>query len=122
MGLEGFLRNQLKQPDTKAGPHRANEAVIVAHAAFLTTLAFADNPDPSEYETAFAGLPDQTHSLADIRQVLDRPDFFDVVNMHSLGDPYEIEAIVSWLNYEMARRGYQKGIIISDTATTPFIG
>jgi len=105
-----------------AAAHRANEAVIVAHAAFLTTLAFADNPDPSEYETAFAGLPDQTHSLADIRQVLDRPDFFDVVNMHSLGDPYEIEAIVSWLNYEMARRGYQKGIIISDTATTPFIG
>ncbi len=101
--------------------HRANEQTIVAHAAFLTTLAFVDSPGVSEYETAFTGIPDQTHSLTDIRQVLDRPELFDVVNVHSLGDPYEIDDIAAWLDYEMALRGYDKDIIISDTGTTPFI-
>ncbi len=101
--------------------HRAYDDAIVAHAAFLTTLAFAAHPAPGEYEAAFEAIPDHNHGLADMRQVLDRPDLFDVVNIHSLGDPYEIEAIVAWLNYEMGQRGYRKRIIISDTATTPFI-
>ncbi|MBI2845188.1 MAG: hypothetical protein HYX86_01440, partial [Chloroflexi bacterium] len=104
-----------------AAAHRAYDQVIVTHAAFLTTLAFANNPGPAEYEAAFEAVPDKNHGLADMRQVLDRPDLFDVINVHALGDPYEIEAIVAWLDYEMAQRGYQKGIIIADTATTPFI-
>lgn len=104
-----------------AAAHRAYDEVIVTHAAFLTTLAFANNPGPAEYEAAFEAVPDENHGLADIRQVLDRPDLFDVINIHALGDPYEIEAIVAWLNYEMVQRGYEKNIIIADTATTPFI-
>jgi hypothetical protein len=104
-----------------AAAHRADENVIVTHAAFLTTLAFEGNPGPAEYETAFGVVPDPSHNLADIRRILDRPDLFDVINVHSLGDPYEIEGIVAWLNFEMSQRGYQKGIIISDTGTTPFV-
>ncbi len=105
-----------------AAAHRANDNVIVAHAPFLTTLAFANHPSPDQYEAAFKAVPDKTHNLTDIRQVLDRPDLFDVINVHALGEPSEIESIVAWLDYEMAQRGYRKGIIISDTATTPFIG
>lgn len=103
--------------------HRAYNQVKVAHAAFLTTNVFKDKPGPGEYETAFAAVSPRIllHRLADIRKILDRPDLFDVVNLHSLGAPDEIEAMVSWVNYEMAQRGYQKPIIISDTATTPFI-
>lgn len=104
-----------------AAAHRAYADVLVAHAAFLTTRAFAANPRPNEYETAFEAIPDHNHGLADMRKVLDRPDLFDLLNVHSLGDPYEIEAIVAWLNYETGLRGYQKRIILSDTATTPFI-
>ena len=104
-----------------AAAHRADEDVMVAHAAFLTTLAFAGNPDPAEYESAFEEVPDLSHNLADIRQILDRPEIFDVINVHSLGDPYEIEDIVLWLGFEMTERGYQKGIMISDTGTTPFV-
>lgn len=104
-----------------AAAHRASSEALIAHAAFLTTLAFAGDPSPAEYERAFEAAADQTHSLADMRKVLDRPDLFDVLNLHSLGGPYEIEAMVAWLDYEMAQRGYRKPIIISDTATTPFI-
>jgi hypothetical protein len=75
---------------------------LASYALFITTLAFVDDPEASEYETAFAGLPDQTHSLADIRQVLDRPEIFDVVNMHALGDPYEIKA--SFLSTQRSRK------------------
>jgi len=101
--------------------HRSFAGAIVTHAAFLTTLAFASRPEPEQYETAFEAVPDTTHGLADIRRVLDRPDLFDVLNVHALGDPYEIEDITAWLRYEMAQRSYAKPIIVSDTATTPFI-
>ncbi len=101
--------------------HAAYPDVLVAHVAFLTTPALFEPLDPSQYATAFSQLQDKTHSLADMRAILDRPDLFDVLNVHSLGHPYEIEAIVSWLNYETSTRGYTKPIIISDTGSTPFI-
>jgi hypothetical protein len=103
--------------------HAAFPGVLVAHAAFLTTNAFRNDPTPAEYDTAFAGVDRRImhHGLTAIRKVLDRGDLFDVVNLHSLGDPTEIEPNVRWLNWEMARRGYQKRIIISDTAIYPFI-
>lgn len=60
--------------------------------------------------------------LADVHKILDRPDLFDVLNVHNLGWPYEIESIVQWLKYETSLRGYSKPIIISDTAPTSFAG
>ena len=101
--------------------HAAYPDVLIAHVAFLTTPALFETLDPSQYETAFTQLQDKTHSLADIRGILDRPDLFDVLNIHSLGHPYEIETIVAWLNFETSSRGYIKPIIISDTGSTPFI-
>jgi hypothetical protein len=103
-----------------AAAHRAYPEVLVAHVAFLTTPALAAAPSETDYETLFAGLVDRTHGLADMRQILERPDIFDLVNFHSLGDN-EIESIVAWLNFEMEQRGYRKPMMISDTATTPFI-
>jgi hypothetical protein len=101
--------------------HAAYPDVLIAHVAFLTTPALFAPLDPSQYEAAFLQLQDKTHSLADMRAILDRPDLFDVLNIHSLGHPYEIESIVAWLNYETNSRGYAKPIIISDTGSTPFI-
>ncbi|MCL5428222.1 MAG: hypothetical protein M1347_00255 [Chloroflexi bacterium] len=101
--------------------HAAYPDVLIAHVAFLTTPALFGPLESGEYEAAFTQLQDKTHSLADMRAILDRPDLFDVLNIHSLGHPYEIEAIVAWLNYETNARGYQKPIIISDTGSTPFI-
>ena len=104
--------------------HRAYSDVMIAHVAFLTTTVFKNNPSPEEYEAAFAEAPARfmEHSLADHRKILDRPDIFDIVNFHSLGNYYEIEENVRWLKYEMARRRYEKPIIISDTTPASFIG
>ncbi len=104
-----------------AAAHAAYPDVIIAHVAFLTTPALFEPLEPGEYEAAFTQLQDKTHSLADMRAILDRPDLFDVLNIHSLGHPYEIETIVAWLKNETGERGYDKPIVISDTGSTPFI-
>jgi hypothetical protein len=104
--------------------HEAYGNVIVGHSAFLVTPVFRDDPGPAEYEKAFADNLAGTagKGLKDIRMILDRPDLFDVLNVHNLGWPYEIEDIVKWLKYEASQRGYSKPIIISDTAPTSFAG
>lgn len=103
--------------------HAANPQVIVMHAAFLTTTVFDDNPTSAQYGAAFAGTTNRIlhHNLADMRAILDRPELFDWLNVHALGDPLEIEAIAQWLKFEMAERGYTKPIAISDTTPAPLI-
>jgi hypothetical protein len=103
--------------------HAASAPVQVLHAAFLTTNAFRDHPRPDQYSAAFAAVDKRImhHGLDAIRKVLDRGDIFDALNVHSLGDPSEIEDMVAWLRWESNQRGYQKAILISDTATTPYI-
>ena len=104
--------------------HTASENAIVLHVPFLTTTAFKDHPEPQDYEKAFAKVDKRImyHSLEEIRVILDNNEIFDVVNIHSLGYPLEIEDTIKWLNYEMGIRGYSKPVIISDTAVTPFMG
>jgi hypothetical protein len=103
--------------------HAAYAEVRIAHCAFLTTTAFRNDPTPGQYEAAFAAVDPRImyHSLQDMRAVLDHPELFELVNAHSIGDPDEIAAIVAWLRWEMAQRGYERPIVISDTSTTPFI-
>ena len=104
--------------------HEAFDEVIVGHSAFLLTPVFRDDPTPDQYEDAFAEnlIGTAGKGLKDMRMILDRPDLFDVLNVHNLGWPYEIEQIVKWLKYETSQRGYTKPMIISDTAPTPFAG
>ncbi len=104
--------------------HQAFSNVKVAHAAFLTTNIFKNNPSQTQYETAFnsniiAGSGEKRYS--DITAVLDHPEAFDILNLHALGDPTEIDRMIKWANYEMQRRGYSKPIVISDTSTNPYI-
>ncbi len=107
-----------------AAAHGAYDEVLVAHVAFLLTPVNMDVDDPADYDTRWRTTfrKDMHHGLADMRAVLDRPDLFDVLNLHNLGDPYEIEDLVGWLDYETGRRGYDKPIIISDTTPTSYIG
>ena len=104
--------------------HRASPDVRVAHSAFLTTPVDLDVARPADYEAVWRRTKrhDRHHGLADIRAVLDRPDLFDVVNLHNLGSPYEIEHQVRWLEWELGRRGYEKPIIVSDTLPTSYVG
>ncbi|RNC80357.1 MAG: hypothetical protein ED559_00635 [Phycisphaera sp.] len=104
--------------------HSAYDGALVGHAAFLTTPVNLDVDDPSEYDTVWATTErhDTHHGLEDMRVILDHPELFDILNLHNLGDPYEIEDQMRWLAYETGRRGYTKPTIISDTLCTSYIG
>jgi hypothetical protein len=104
--------------------HAASSEVVLAHAAFLTTGALRDLPGGGCYEAAFASLSERisTRRLADLRRILDRPDVFDALNVHALGDATEIDAMLTWLRWETDRRGYFKPVIVSEAAPAPLIG
>jgi hypothetical protein len=104
--------------------HRASSTVLVGHAAFLTTPVNLDVSDPLEYDARWRATKreDRAHDLDDIRKILDHPELFDFVNLHNLGDPYEIEHQVKWVKFETSRRGYTKPIVISDTLPTSYVG
>lgn len=104
--------------------HRAWPEVQVAHAAFLTTpVDLSRAREPQDYDRVFAEttVRDTAHGLADIRAVLNRPDLFDAVNVHALGDWREVEHIAQWLRWEMGRREYSKPILVSDTMPTSYV-
>jgi hypothetical protein len=104
--------------------HAAYRRVRVAHAAFLTTPVDLAVESPAEYDAVWGATErnDTHHDLADLRTVLDDPDHFDVLNLHNLGDPYELESQIQWLRYEIRRRGYAKPVIVSDTFPTSYVG
>lgn len=103
--------------------HAAFPKVQIAHAAFLLTNIFNDNPGPAQYANAFDTKVPKGNGkkYADITAILDHPEAFDVFNIHALEDPALIDNEIAWAKYEMKKRGYEKPIIISDTAPSPFI-
>lgn len=104
--------------------HEASADVLVGHAAFLLAPVNLDVDHPSEYDTVWERTRrvDNHHDIGDMRAILDNPDIFDFINVHNLGDPYEIEHIMGWIEYETGMRGYEKPVVISDTAPTSYIG
>jgi len=104
--------------------HAAYRRVRVAHAAFLTTPVDLAVSSAKEYDAVWEDTPrnDTHHDLADLRAVLDEPGRFDVLNLHNLGAPYELEAQLRWLRYETRRRDYSKPVIVSDTFPTSYVG
>ena len=103
--------------------HDAYSEVLIAHAAFLTTPVNLNVRHPTDYKKLWKDTKrhDMNHGYEDIEAILNRPDLFDVVNVHNLGDPYEIEYLNRWLQFEMEVRNYRKPIIISDTIPTSYI-
>lgn len=101
--------------------HAAFPDVVVSHAAFLVTDFLIGDPDPKTLsdDTGVDRYGPQTFS--EIRAILDRPDLFDVINVHALAHPGEIEQMVRWLGWETGQRGYTRPIIISDTSINPFV-
>jgi len=102
---------------------QANPDSLVMHAAFLTTPMNLKNQDYEQLDKLWLDTPmnDRHHNVADIRAVLDRPDLFDLINIHNLGDPYELEHMTYWLHWEMSQRNYRKNILVSDTIPTSYI-
>jgi hypothetical protein len=111
---ESYMRLlQLAYPAVKA----ANPNAEVMAAGLLMTDVFNGYPTPAEVEARLRH-PDPRifdKSLDDIALLLDHPELFDVLDVHSLGDYTEIPPTVRWLREQMNLRGYQKPIWIGDS-------
>ncbi|MDP7110825.1 MAG: hypothetical protein QGH45_02615 [Myxococcota bacterium] len=79
-----------------------------------------NEPTAAEIEARLAGEPLAHNSFAGVAAILDRPDLFDFVAVHSRGDYTEIRPTLDWLRGEMADRGYDHPIwIVAAPAVGP---
>ena len=104
--------------------HRADPQAQVMLVAILVGDVFDGNPSPDEVTRRLnTPQPHIRKSVAEIRTLLDHPELFDIVDLHSLADYSEIPPTVAWLRAEMARRGYDRPIWIGDAfSMSPLMG
>jgi hypothetical protein len=82
---------------------------------FLMWEVFEGNePTDEEIDARLAGEPLMHNSFEGIHAILDRPDLFDYVCVHSLGDYTEIGPTLSWFRGQMSDRGYSRPIWFDD--------
>lgn len=65
--------------------------------------------------------PPWRNSTLGLRRILDRPEIFDYVNVHSLGDYTELPPTVRWVRTEMRKRGYEKPIWIDEATPIGYL-
>ena len=65
--------------------------------------------------------PPWRNSTAGLMKILDRPELFDYVDIHSLGDYTEIPPTLRWFRSQMQERGYEKPIWIDDAFAVSYL-
>ena len=82
---------------------------------FLYDVFHGNEPTQAQINARLANPnPVGRNSAAGVLAILDRPDLFDYVNIHSLGDYTEIPQTLRWFREQMAQRGYDKPIWFDD--------
>jgi hypothetical protein len=54
------------------------------------------------------------NSPSEYEEILDHPELFDSISIHSLGDYTELANTMGWLQSEMAERGYSREVFVDD--------
>jgi len=96
---------------------KADPEAHIGTIPFLLWDVFRGNePTAEEIEERLAvpNPPSGRKSVDGMLAILDRPDLFDSVSIHSLGDATELPPTLSWIRDRMSERGYQKPIHIDD--------
>jgi hypothetical protein len=71
-----------------------------------------NEPCGADIEARLTGEPLAHNSVEGVYAILDRPDIFDFVSVHSRGDYTELSPTLGWLRGEMASRSYDHPIWI----------
>jgi hypothetical protein len=93
---------------------RANPQARVWLVPLMMIDVFDNNPGAEEIAKRAKINRPLRHPIAETQKLLTRPDLFDVVEIHSLGDYTELDATAAWLRAEMKKNGYEKPIFIGD--------
>lgn len=102
---------------------QANPRAKVILIGFFLAGVFEGHPEPKDIPATLAALPAQRRRtceqyLAEIRQLLAHPSWFDVVEFHSLSDWSEIPGMARFLRKTMHEYGYEKPIWVGDVNYT----
>ncbi len=83
---------------------------------FFVSESFDGNvPTDAEIAEDLADPPPaQRNSTAGMLAILDRPELFDSVSLHSLGDYTEIPPMLAWFREQMEERGYDRPLVFDD--------
>jgi hypothetical protein len=94
----------------------ASETVVIGTIPLMLIDVFHGNePSAEEIATRLVDPPRCCrNATAGILAILDRPELFDEVSVHSLGDYTELPPLMRWLRARMAERGYEKPVLIDD--------
>jgi hypothetical protein len=102
--------------EATAGAARAGSdtARIGAIPLMLLDVFQGHEPSDAEIEARLEEEPTFRNSGQGALDILDRPDLFDYVDVHSLGDYSELPPLKRWLDDRMAERGYSAPVWIDD--------
>ncbi len=93
----------------------ADPDVVLGTIPFFFADEFAGNePTDAEIEAKMGAPYTLRNDNEGVAAILDRPDLFDEVSIHALGDYTEIPPLVRWLNAQMDDRGYRHPIVFDD--------
>lgn len=108
---------------TRRAARAADPNAQVGLIPFLLIDVFEGNPPaPGQVEGRLADPPPAfRNSTAGMLKMLGRPDLFDYVNVHSLGDATELPPTVEWLRAQMAARGYDRPVFVDDAFPISFL-
>jgi hypothetical protein len=82
---------------------------------FFLSDVFQGDPSPQRIaERLMDPPPGLRNSTAGMMRLLDHPELFDYVDLHSLGDYTEIPPMLAWIAGEMAKRGYSRPVVFDD--------
>ncbi len=93
---------------------RANPNARVWLVPLMMIDVFDNNPNADEIARRARINRTFRHPMVETQKLLTRPDLFDVVEIHALGDYTELEATAQWLRAEMQKNGYAKPIFVGD--------
>jgi hypothetical protein len=100
---------------TRAEARDAFPDVQLGAIPFMMFDVFAGHPSDAEIAARLKDPPPPwRNSTAGMMKILDHPELYEFVDVHSLGDQTEIAPTLRWLKGEMSRRGYQRPIWIDD--------
>lgn len=102
--------------DATAGAARAaSDTVHIGAIPFLLLDVFEGNePTDAQIEARLDEDPGFRNSGQGVLDILDRPDLFDYIDIHSLGDYTELPPLKRWLDDRMAERDYSAPVWIDD--------
>lgn len=108
---------------TRRAARAADPNVQVGLIPFLLIDVFEGNePTSAQIEARLADPPPRfRNSTAGMLKMLGRPDLFDYVNVHSLGDATELPPLIEWLRTQMAARGYARPVFVDDAFPISFL-